>query len=209
MKPVPALALVLIALAVGFMASRSFGGRAVAEALDRAAAAEAAVAFLVPQRDSIRAANDTLTATVEAAKIAERAAELAADSVARVAASRIAQAGRRASEGADALRASLDSAQAVQLGEIELAWGEVVAANAVHIEALEGQIATLDAGIVARDLLISGVHNELAAERGISAGLQATNAALRAAVRAQGRRALWAQSGTALAVVGLIVMVAR
>lgn len=200
--------LVVVALVVAWTVSGRIGGRTVGRALDRAAAAEAAVAVLVPQRDSIRTANVELAGVVEAFRLAEGAARAAADSERAYSAARIAQAGRRASEGADALKASLDSAQAVQLGRIETAWGEVVATQGAQVEALGAQVATLERGVEGRDALILGLRGEMEAERGISAGLSDANEALHAAIRAQGRRTLWANSGTALAVVGLIVLVA-
>ena len=193
--------LVVVALVLAWMVSGRFGGRAVAEALDRASAAEAAVAFLVPQRDSIRAANVILTAAVDSARLVEDRARATTDSVRAASARRSATAARVAAEAADDLRGSLTASQAVQLGQIEAAWATVVEVKDAQIGALDAQVGTLERGIGARDALILGLRGELDTERAISAGLTDANEALHAAIRAQGRRTWMERAGVAIVVI--------
>jgi len=157
----------------------------IAEALAEAGVHERAAEVAAAQRDSLHRANVALALAVDSARMAEQRAREAVDSVAREVALQSTRARQVAQATADTLRASLTASQAVQLDRIEAEWSTVVLAQAEHIGALESQVATLYAGIGARDAVITGLREELAAEVAIRTQLTLANGVYRGALRRQ------------------------
>ena len=157
----------------------------IAEALAKAQTYEQAAERAAAERDSLHAQNLQLAQAVESARLSEQTARALVDSVARDVALRSARAAQAAREASDTLRASLTASQAAQLDRIESEWAAVVAAKDEQVAALEGQVATLYAGIGARDAVITGLGAELEAERAIRAQLTLANGIYRGALRRQ------------------------
>ena len=135
----------------------------IAEALAEAGVHERAAEVAAAQRDSAHAENARLIAAVDSAKVSEERAQAVADSVTRDVALRSSRALRAAQATSDTLRASLTATQAALLTRTETAYQAVIAAKDEQIGALESQVATLYDGIGARDLLIVGMGEEMAA----------------------------------------------